>query len=254
MKCLRYCYIFLLVGILSPCYGSTRWEDSLAKANAHFQDGKFQAAKTLYTKVQEAGWESATLYYNLGNAYYELGKMPEAIWAFEKTLLIAPSHDDAQYNLNMAKAKIADRVTPLPEVFVDRYFHQLILLTSPKNWTILSIVSSWLLALALGLMFWSKKGYWKRTGLGVGIFSLLFLLASLFFAWNGHNLLHKPNKAIVFEQNVSVKSAPDSSAQNLFIIHEGLKVKTLNRSKDWIEIELADGKKGWLPRPTIQPL
>jgi uncharacterized protein YgiM (DUF1202 family) len=47
--------------------------------------------------------------------------------------------------------------------------------------------------------------------------------------------------------SVTVKSTPSESGTDLFIIHEGRKVKVLDNSmKEWVEIELEDGNKGWV--------
>lgn len=43
-----------------------------------------------------------------------------------------------------------------------------------------------------------------------------------------------------------VKSSPDDNGTDLFRINEGLKVAVKDRSGDWIEIRLADGRVGWI--------
>ena len=46
---------------------------------------------------------------------------------------------------------------------------------------------------------------------------------------------------------MSVFSGPkDNQNSILFLVNEGLKVKLNNYQEKWVEIELIDGKKGWV--------
>ena len=49
--------------------------------------------------------------------------------------------------------------------------------------------------------------------------------------------------------SVSVKSSPDKASTDLFVLHEGTKVRTVSELGDWREIVIADGKKGWVEGP-----
>jgi SH3-like domain-containing protein len=58
--------------------------------------------------------------------------------------------------------------------------------------------------------------------------------------------------AIVMQPTVTVKSSPSEKGTNLFVIHEGLKVKITDKLGDWLEVRLADGNKGWLLTESIE--
>ena len=60
------------------------------------------------------------------------------------------------------------------------------------------------------------------------------------------------NQAIVFSQTVTIKSSPDNSGNNLFILHEGTKVNIKSRLGEWVEIITSDGNSGWLPANAIE--
>jgi hypothetical protein len=57
---------------------------------------------------------------------------------------------------------------------------------------------------------------------------------------------------IVMQPTVTVKSSPDATGTNLFVVHEGLKVKITDKLGEWVEIKLADGNKGWLLTETVE--
>jgi SH3-like domain-containing protein len=51
----------------------------------------------------------------------------------------------------------------------------------------------------------------------------------------------------------SVKSSPAAGAStDLFILHEGTKVKVIDSVGTWDNIELADGRQGWIPSSDIE--
>ncbi len=54
---------------------------------------------------------------------------------------------------------------------------------------------------------------------------------------------------IITTPAVTVKSTPSESGNDLFVLHEGAKVRILDGSmRDWCEVSIADGKVGWLPK------
>jgi SH3-like domain-containing protein len=63
----------------------------------------------------------------------------------------------------------------------------------------------------------------------------------------------KADKAIIMKPVSSVKSSPSGdSAKDLFVLHEGTKVQVLDNVGGWSNIELSDGRQGWLPSSDIE--
>ena len=54
--------------------------------------------------------------------------------------------------------------------------------------------------------------------------------------------------------SVSVKSSPDESGTEVFVIHEGTKVSIISTLAEWSEVRLADGNIGWLQTSTIEKI
>ena len=54
--------------------------------------------------------------------------------------------------------------------------------------------------------------------------------------------------------STAVKSSPDKSSTDLFVLHEGTKVTVTDRLEDWCEVVIADGKKGWLECKTVETI
>ena len=52
--------------------------------------------------------------------------------------------------------------------------------------------------------------------------------------------------------SVYVKSSPDLKGNDLFIIHEGIKVELLDELNDWKKIKLINGNVGWIMNKDIE--
>jgi outer membrane receptor for ferrienterochelin and colicin len=55
------------------------------------------------------------------------------------------------------------------------------------------------------------------------------------------------------QPSVTAKSTPSNSGTDLFVIHEGRKVKISDDTmQGWKEIELEDGNIGWIPAEAME--
>ena len=78
-----------------------------------------------------------------------------------------------------------------------------------------------------------------------GILITLFF-CSLFFTLHSIWSENSVNQGIIYFPSIEVRSEPNTFSARLFEVHEGLKVSVNQVSKDWVEIELLDGKSGWV--------
>ena len=92
-----------------------------------------------------------------------------------------------------------------------------------------------------------------KTGFYIGILTLLLALASLSFSISQKKDYISEDNAIVMRPVTSVKSSPAAGAStDLFILHEGTKLKVIDSVGTWDNIELADGRQGWIPSSDIE--
>ena len=105
-----------------------------------------------------------------------------------------------------------------------------------------------LLYLLAGRLAWRKAGFYGTLAM------LLVFVASTSFAVTERRELLDSTEAVVMSSSVSVKSSPDKASTDLFVLHEGTKVRTVSELGDWREIVIADGKKGWVEARTIETI
>lgn len=228
-------------------------DEIVVRGNAAYQDGDFIAAAEAYEAVLEAGYRSAGLEYNLANAYFKTGDLGRAILHWERASELAPGDEDIQANLGLARSLTVDAVEPLPRFW----------LFSAVTWWIDLLPVGWLRGLvAVG---------WLATGGGI----VLRILSrapwaptvgrALVFAGSLVLLLFAPvmlvretgvgraEEGIILADAVQVRSAPSASDDlTLFEIHEGTKVRIDQRTAEWLEVVLEDGKVGWVPAGVLE--
>ena len=93
----------------------------------------------------------------------------------------------------------------------------------------------------------------RRAGFFTALATLLLAVGSLSFSLWQKNEYVKSDSAIVMRPVSSVKSSPSyEAAKDLFVLHEGTKVKVIDSVGSWNNIELADGRQGWIPSSDIE--
>ena len=204
----------------------------------------YQQAIDAYQKLISEGYHGADIYYNLGNAYYKTGQISQAILNYERALRITPSDEDIRFNLKLANLKTVDRIIPVPQLSIVTKWQNFVASRCSRTWAILSIVSIWLALVAFTLYLFVDNV--RKVGFYAGGVLLFFALFFSYFSYTQHQSEYGACHAILTSSNAYVKSAPDASGTDLFIIHEGVKLNILDRVGEWSKVRLADGKVGWV--------
>ena len=230
--------------------------NAITKQNAddEYAKGNYQQAIKDYQEILKTG-VSSEIYYNLGNAYYRTDNITQALLAYERALQLSPGDNDIRFNLQYARSKTIDKITPETEMFFVTWYNSLVNFTSVDRWANTAIVSI-VMALLLMLVFLFAPQMWARKSgfYGSAAFLLLFAFANLFAFQQKHELETKQG-AIVIAPTVNVKKTPAASGTDVFVIHEGTRVDITDRGmKQWRGIKLADGREGWLKTSQIEEI
>jgi hypothetical protein len=199
-----------------------------------------------------SGIESPEVYFNLGNAYYKTKQYTLSILNYERAKLLAPDDEDIEFNLQVANQKVVDSIQELPGIFIVRWWNALVNSQTTDTWAVISIFSFVVFLTMLGFYFFAKTSEVKRITFWSGCFLIVFTIFSYTFAAKQKSRLVNHTYAIVMQPTVTVKSSPSETGTNLFVVHEGLKVRITDKLGDWVEIRLADGNKGWLLTESVE--
>ena len=238
----------------SAATGAETPEQLWDRANTAYVNGDFHAATTSYEEILARGLSSVKLYYNLGNSCFKEGRLGEAILYYRRALRMAPGNDDIRYNLEVAESRTKDNIEQIPEFFLTQWLRSVRHMMSCTAWSLLSLVA---LVCALGLFLvylLARRLSWRKGGFyGTMVAVLLFIVTTSFAMGERREMLDR-TQAVVMSLSTAVKSSPDRSATDLFVLHEGTLVEITGRLEGWCEITIADGKKGWLEEKTIETI
>lgn len=243
-------YTILLVVSFSAYASVSRWE----AGNKAYIEGNYEKAVEEYNAIIEGGEYSMKLYYNLANTYFKQGETAKAILYYNKALRLAPSQEDIRHNLAIAEAQTKDRIAVIPEFFLNRWLRIVRNSMSCMAWSVLSLVT-FAIVLVFGLLFLlASRIRWRKTGFYCAVCAALLFVATTAFAISSRNDMLSHDEAVVMASAISVKSSPDRSATDLFVLHEGTKVRVLSEIDEWCEVVIADGKKGWTESKNIEEI
>lgn len=230
------------------------YPDSLFRAGIEaYTAGDYASALRDWQDVEATGLMSKELYYNLGNAYFKDSQIAPAILWYERALRLDPSDADVRYNLEYARALTQDKIEEVPEIFFEQWGRSMCYRLPSNAWAVIGLV---FLALCVGcvllFLLGSTPGR-RRLGFFGGIAALLIALLGWDFAQWQRQEARRQDLAIVMKPVVSVKSSPsEGSAKDLFILHEGTRVRILDNVGGYAQIEIADGRQGWIPRREME--
>lgn len=223
-------------------------------ANNSYIDGDYQRAIEEYRAIYDGGEYSMKLCYNLGNAYFKAGDIANAILFYNRALRLAPANDDIRHNLALAEAQTKDRIAAIPEFFLNRWVRSIANSMSCMAWSIVSLVMLALLIAFVVMFLLPLHTPIRKAGFYGAIVAFLLFVATTAFALAVRSDMLSHDEAVVMGSAISVKSSPDRSATDLFVLHEGTKVKVLTEVDEWIEVVIADGKKGWTLKSNIETI
>ena len=218
----------------------------MQKANKFYQDNEYEKAAELYEQIVKNGYENEALFYNLGNAYFKLGKLGYAILYYEKALKLDPNDDDANYNLKIANARTTDKIEVLPKLFYVKWWETFLNIFSIEGWSYFAFSIYILLLASIALYFLSRKTYLQKWAVIASFIVGVLFLVSVLFLFTQIQSEENTNSGVVIEQVVTAKLSPDDQSGDAFVIHEGMKVNLEDQVGNWVKIKLPDGKIGWM--------
>lgn len=229
-------------------------EKLFEEATSLYNEGNYEEAAGNYQAILKSGQHSAAVYYNLGNAYYKLNRIPESIYYYEKALQRTPEDKDIQNNLAFARNMTIDAIEPLPQTGFSRFWNNFTGSFHYNTWAGIAVAFAFLTALLFLFYYYLQSSFKKRIFFVGSIFSVACLTACLYISYLQYYKSINTNYAIIFAKEAPIKSEPNSRSEQVFLLHSGTKVQVLETLDDWKQIRLADGKTGWVQKDALRTL
>jgi len=229
----------------------------LTEANAAYDQGaailrtKPQTAMASFVKAIE-GYESLVddgvrngrLYYNLGNAYLQVGRVGLAIANYRRAQRLLSGDPQLEHNLTYARSLRRNSIESAGE---RAFWH------TAFFWHFnTSIVSRYWVAIVAYLAFWSLLGLRlivKAPGLRVAAMVML----PIWLAAGGSvaiESIHRANtpEGVTTSSDIVVRKGNGEGYDPQFAekLHEGVEFIVIEQRPGWLQIELRDASRGWI--------
>ena len=220
-------------------------EQIFESANNYYSNGDYNNAISLYLQIVDSGYESPSLYYNLGNSHYKLNNIAESNYYFEMAKKLSPNDSDINLNLSFAQNMRVDKIEKLPISQLEGIRIKIINLFSVNSWNILFLIFIWLLCISVFLYIYYADPFKKKLFFNISI--VLVLILSLTY-WISYEKEIESDKlfGIIYPKEIEIWSEPNKLSELNFLLHEGTKVELINQAQDWTDIRLENGTTGWL--------
>lgn len=220
-------------------------QETFRAGNTAYQQQQYAAAREKYASLVDAGVKSPELFYNLGNACARLNKKGEAVLYLSRARDLDPHDPDVIANLR--------RVAPPDVLKLLSPSHPVQWLTnrlSLREWMELFFISFLIVGLAGGGYLASQKRPLAMRYLAL-TFTAAWLLVTIFAARKYYEAYYL-QYAVVIEPTASVRSGPADKFAQVDTVPEGQIVKNLGTAEEgWTEVQLTDGRKGYVPSTQI---
>lgn len=198
-----------------------------------FEAGRISDAIAHYQTALKTG-STATLHYNLGNAYAANGQYGHAIVHYKRALWLNPRDADAQANLRTVYKK---RMLEPP---ADTWLSTISNLFTANTWLWLGSFAFWLLvSTSFILPLLGTRRLWRRAILILS--TVICALSALgFLGWQAQE-----NHAIILRET-PLKAAPTQASPFKHTKREGERVTLLEQHQSYLKIKDHKGRTGWV--------
>ena len=204
-----------------------------------------KAAASFETVSQEGGIENGRLFYNIGNIYFRLGDTGKAILNYRRAERFIPNDINLQQNLNYARSRCVDKIEPKPQTQVLRtiFFWHYDLGGTLRAWLLAGM--SGLLWLSAGIYLLKRRAWLRYAAISGAVLSLLLACSLAVDAYEQAN----DRPGVILEAEVIGRKGDSTTFEPTFKdpLHMGVEFNLVEERKGWLHIELADGRRCWIP-------
>jgi tetratricopeptide (TPR) repeat protein len=229
---------------LYAAHASTEIAEIYNNANDLFTKKEYHEALALYQELVSRGVQNPLLYYNLGNTYFKIGNMGNAVLFLERARRLKPFDRDIRANLNYVRSQLEDKIRPLYDEGILKFLRKLSSYSNIKTIVYVEIfLFSILIILLLSFLFLPQSRIrLKKSIILVGVLYLVVLTGMIAqFTYE-----RKFPQGIILQKNVDVKSSPLMESETLFSLHEGTKFRLIENRGEWVRFSIQDGRQGWM--------
>ena len=224
--------------------------NDFVEANQLYFETSFKEAVALYEKILDTGYESASLYYNLGNSYFKIGSLGKAILNYERSKRLNPGDGDLRSNLDFAYSLVKEPSMERTRLWLVRKIDNLLAAFSVDSLALLSSGIYLIIMILLIVSIFTKELKVKIFRFA-GLFLVILIAVVTIFSFNLYRLNHI-RSAIIITASSDARFEPLEDTSIHFRLYEGLRVSVLKVRGNWTQVRREDGKIGWIDNESYE--
>jgi tetratricopeptide (TPR) repeat protein len=223
--------------------------DTFARANGFYERKEYDSAVQAYANIINEKVESASLYFNLGNAYFKKGDLGHAILYYLRAKRLDPSDEDIASNLEFARQFSRVQMEGVQ--------------LNPINSFLISLVDPY----RIDSLAWASSGCFVlfflfliiRFGLGISnpgvrvgiVLALVLLIVSTSLTTFKYRYEFLTRRGVIVTEEAPVKTGPSEQSDIELQGAPGLVVEILDETGDYYNVLFENKRRGWIEKRLV---
>lgn len=242
---LKILILVLFVGIFYIGF-SNNINQQISSSNKYFNEKQYEKAANILTELLDQKIYNSTVYYNLGNCFYQLKEYPKAILFYEKANKLDRNNSNIQHNLKLANNKALTKIETSKQFFLVQWLNAFIYQYNLKTWSIIFLITLWSFAIFSIFFFRTKKTSYLFFTFG----SFVIALMLFFICYKNYIYQTKQTHAIVMQSGDTYPS-PNKHKKYKNGLEEGSKIKLLDNDGGFYKVQTSNDNVVWILKSQV---
>lgn len=241
-------------------------------ASKAYNSGDYATAIEIYRTLEHQYGTSASLLYDMGQAYVRAGNLGNAMLCYQRSLRLNPYNGNARANIRYVESKVSDANRAEmkgkklnidaedPSFFssIRRYITER---NSPDLWGLLGGISFVLLCGCVALYIFTHGVMWRKIGFFGGGVMLCLSVIFVIFSFMGASACQKHDVGVIISYKVELRAEPSTSAKTVAApLTQGTVMTVMQVENDaqgrpeWYKVRLNSDYAGWLRNDVFEPI
>lgn len=239
---------FITVTVTSIRLSPGSFQEPFNRANQLYEEGKYSEALFIYLDIKKQGahWK---LYYNIGNCYYKLNNFVRAKIYYLRAKRLEPFEPSIRKNIEIVNKRFSDKIPAEKLDFLSRTALRIESFISLNLVSVLFLISVFILNAFIFILLKRGKSRVILYGVSFSLVITLLIFGYHIYRTGKQNL---KNTAVIVKKDTNLRSGPGENNTILFKINPGLKVKIIDRSRNWLQVSASSQVAGWMEQGSLE--
>jgi uncharacterized protein YgiM (DUF1202 family) len=187
----------------------------------------------------------------MGNCYYKRGDYVRAKIYYLRARRLKPFEPSIRKNIDIVDKRFSDRIEEEKPDFLTRAALRIESIISVNIVSVTLLVLVIILNAFIFLLLKRGKSRFRLYGVSFSLVITLLIAGYHIYRTGKQNVR---NTAVILKENSQLRSGPGENNTILFKVNPGLKVKIIEKSRDWVQVSASSQVAGWLEEDRLEKI